>query len=325
MKNTDSTLLIWDKGKHNAFTDLCAFNGELWCCFREANSHLSKDGFIRILRLNAQGKIQHQESIRAPNADLRDPKISISASGQLLLLAYRVNAKTGVYPTDRQPVYWVRNKRGTWSKECSFGSPGWWLWRVRWYQNKFSVGQKMRPVAYGFAYNRSMECLKFYSGDPLRTFSVVNDSALSKATHNLGYPNESDLFFIENKCFAVTRRDADTYTAQLGESVYPFKNWKWTDLGIYIGGPCTLPLTERIILVSGRLWQNQKFKTALWLLDLRTKKLLLHKILPSAGDNSYPGLAILDNYVYLSYYSSHKYSKSCIFLTSIEKEDFMNY
>ena len=40
---------IWDKGKHNAFTDLIGFDGRMYCVFREADGHVSPDGKIRIL------------------------------------------------------------------------------------------------------------------------------------------------------------------------------------------------------------------------------------------------------------------------------------
>jgi len=40
---------IWDQATHSAFTDLIRFQGRWLCCFREATTHASKDGTIRII------------------------------------------------------------------------------------------------------------------------------------------------------------------------------------------------------------------------------------------------------------------------------------
>ncbi len=317
--------LIWSKGKHNAFTDLCTFEDRLWCCFREAENHVSKDGVIRILQLNSNGELLNVDVIRMPEADLRDPKLTVTPEGQLLLLAYRVNAKNSLHINNHQPVSWLRTVNGTWSKERSIGDSGWWLWRIRWFQNTNVVGKHPAHTAFGFAYNMGQERLMFYSGDPRRRMSILNEDALSKRSDGLGYPNESDIFFDDTKAYAIVRRDADSYTAQLGESTYPFKKWKWHDLGGYIGGPCAMKLSSNQTLVAGRIFKDQQLKTALWILDLNTKKLTLNKVLPSDGDNSYPGLAKHNGTIYVSYYSSHQFNKSCIYLASFEIEELANH
>ena len=40
---------IWDRGAHNAFTDLIRWHDRWWCTFREADAHVGGDGLIRIL------------------------------------------------------------------------------------------------------------------------------------------------------------------------------------------------------------------------------------------------------------------------------------
>lgn len=40
---------IWDQATHSAFTDLIRFQDRWLCCFREATTHASKDGTIRII------------------------------------------------------------------------------------------------------------------------------------------------------------------------------------------------------------------------------------------------------------------------------------
>ena len=52
-------------------------------------------------------------------------------------------------------------------------------------------------------------------------------------------------------------------------------------------------------------------------------------ILPSAGDNSYPGLVLKkrvleEDTLYVSYYSSHEDNKSCVYLAEINLNSLVN-
>jgi hypothetical protein len=40
---------IWDRGNHNAFTDLIRFQNLFYCTFREAAAHVGGNGQIRVL------------------------------------------------------------------------------------------------------------------------------------------------------------------------------------------------------------------------------------------------------------------------------------
>jgi hypothetical protein len=140
---------------------------------------------------------------------------------------------------------------------------------------------------------------------------------LSLAKHGLGYPNESDLVFVGDDAWAIVRRDADSYSAQLGRAKWPFKKWQWYDLGMYLGGPCMLVKDKSTVWVSARIWENHKLTTRLLELDLVTKKLTTIAELPSAGDNSYPGLAQIEKTLFISYYSMHQDNKSQIYLAKL--------
>ena len=47
--NLVSVKKIWDYAPHNAFTDLIRFRNRWWCTFREAQSHRSHDGVVRVI------------------------------------------------------------------------------------------------------------------------------------------------------------------------------------------------------------------------------------------------------------------------------------
>lgn len=300
---------IWSVAKHNAFTDLCHFKNHMYCSFREAKNHISGDGTIRILSLDQHGNIENYSVIRLPGTDLRDPKLSVTPDGKLLLLAYARFPNEYNQTIYSQPMTWFSDNGLSWSSAKEIGERNWWLWRLRW----------NRGFAHGFAYNRGMQRLRFYSGLPRRTFELVNDQALSKEKHHLGYPNESDILFLrDNTAVALVRRDADTCTAQLGIAKPPYKQWSWQDLGEYIGGPVMLKLSEERAIVAGRLWRRSGPRTAIWSLDIQIAKLTFLKTFPSAGDNSYPGLVKWGEQVYMSYYSSHQNRKSSIYLANFE-------
>ena len=75
------------------------------------------------------------------------------------------------------------------------------------------------------------------------------------------------------------------------------------------------------VWLAGRIWQNQRFSTALLRLNLKDKQLRKITTLPSAGDNSYPGLVLHNKTLFMSYYSSHEDQKSQIYLAQFEVKD----
>ncbi|MDN4503218.1 hypothetical protein QX776_12460 [Alteromonadaceae bacterium BrNp21-10] len=303
-----STTCLYQQSPHSAFSDLCAFHDEIYCCFRIAENHISGDGQICILQLDWQGHVMNKIILRQPRTDLRDPKLSITADGKLLLLAYARQVDENGKFAFSQPQVWFSNNGQSWSAKKDIGQRNWWLWRLRWQDD----------VALGFAYNRRSQTLDLYAGNPLRTFEKQVPAVLSLQKHQLGYPNESDIAFDSQKtAYAIVRRDADTCTAQLGIAKPPYKQWCWHDLGAYLGAPCMLMLDDSTVIICARIWRPQGPQTALLKLDLPSKKLTLETVLPSAGDCSYAGMVMKDGFLYVSYYSSHVGGKSMMYLSTL--------
>lgn len=295
--------------KHCAFTDLCHWKNNLYCCFREAKDHLSGDGKIQVFTLDLKGQILSKAQFRLANTDLRDPKLSITPDGKLLLLGYARQVNDDNKTLVTQAVCWVSGDGQSWSSPHLMPIKNQWLWRIRWH----------RDTAYGFAYHRGNQRLNLFKGDPRRSFNLHQSNVLSHRTHGLGYPNESDLLFqADGSAWAIVRRDADSFTAQLGKAKPPYKHWQWFDLGQYIGGPAMLSWDENSALIAGRQWTEKGAKTAIWHLCLIQKKLALFDVLPSSGDTSYPGLVKTENGFMLSYYSSHTDNHSGIYLACYE-------
>lgn len=299
---------IWNKGTHSAFTDFCEFRNGKYLCFREADTHVSGNGKIRILALNEENEVISNNLLQLPNVDLRDPKLSVTPENKLLLIGYARYVEENGNTRFSQCKRWFSTDGHSWSAPKDIGYKGWWLWRVSWIGNQ----------ALGFAYNRRAQCLKLFKGNPGRTFDCINPEALSLAKHKKGYPNESDIIFDNTgTAYALVRRDADSCSSQLGISQAPYKKWSWYDLKYYIGGPSLLKIDEKVALAAGRIWLETGPKTALYVLDLHQKTLTPVLLLPSEGDSSYPGMIKKNGSIYISYYSSHIGGKSAIYLAKL--------
>src|SRR5437763_12317935 len=82
-----SVVKIWDAGKHNAFTDLIRWRGKWYCTFREADAHVGGDGQLRLLE-SADGTTWESAALLGEEGvDLRDPKLSITPDGRLMIVA----------------------------------------------------------------------------------------------------------------------------------------------------------------------------------------------------------------------------------------------
>lgn len=74
------TRRIWDQAPHSAFTGLIDYEGKLYCCFREAKSHVpqltGEDGKIRILVSDTGEAWEPFALVESQGTDLRDPQLS---------------------------------------------------------------------------------------------------------------------------------------------------------------------------------------------------------------------------------------------------------
>ncbi|HPD29783.1 MAG TPA: hypothetical protein PLL20_07300 [Phycisphaerae bacterium] len=78
---------IWDAAPHNAFTDLIRFQDKWYCTFREGEGHVGGDGKLRVLESVDGDKWSSAALLTEEGVDLRDPKLSITADGRLMMVA----------------------------------------------------------------------------------------------------------------------------------------------------------------------------------------------------------------------------------------------
>lgn len=277
---------IWQQAPHNAFTDLIAFNGALWCVFREGSAHVSPDGAFRILRSNNGDQWQSRALISMPNADLRDAKFSITPAGTLLLLgAGALHDKTWC---SHQSYIWQSDDGSCWSKPQPVGEPNIWLWRMTWQQKLYALGYKVAQPRF----------VRLYNSSDSNSFTAISD------IYSGSYANESALLFEKDgTALCLLRRDPEH--GLFGISQPPYTDWHWQDTGCRIGGPQCLQLPDGRLLACVRLYDD-KIRTSLCWIDRQSGKLSEALSLPSGGDCSYAGMVLQGTTLYVSYYSSHE-------------------
>lgn len=306
--------VISPKSHHSAFTDALAFGKYTLVCYRRATNHISGDGSLEVAVLSPSMQIKTRQRLWMENADLRDPKLSVMPNGKLLLTAYARYCNEQNQTIVAKNICWFSDSGETWSAPRHFGPTNWWLWRLRWHNG----------TAFGFAYNRGKNRIDLYRGHPYGHMECIKRGALSLQHHGKGYPNESDIWFnASDEMFAVIRRDADSYSAMLGKAKAPYTRWQWQDLHTYVGGPVVEPIeTEQEgnshALLAGRIFTRGLLKTAIWKLNIDKAELTPLLLLPSSGDNSYPGIIRSGNELKVSYYSSHIDRQTRVYLARLK-------
>lgn len=292
------TQCIWHAGEHNAFTDLIAWRSALWCVFREGSAHVSPDGAFRLLRSVDQGlNWQSVAVLQHPAADLRDPKLSIMPDGRLVLSG--AGALHDQRQASHQSFYWLSTDGIHWSAATAIGEPNFWLWRLTWWQQQaFALGYH--------CVNPATSRLYHARGD--LQFSPLAD------IYQGSYANESSILFdTDGQALCLLRRDPEP--GLVGRSQPPYRHWQWQEIGVRIGGPHWLRLTDGRLLACVRLYDDP-IRTSLCWIDERSAKLTEALALPSGGDCSYAGMLVQNEQLYLSYYSSHT-GKTAIFFSSL--------
>ena len=301
-----STEMIWDKGDHNAFTDLIRYKGRWICTFRESEAHVGGDGKIRVLESKDGGKWASAALIAEVGTDLRDPKLSIARDGRLMIVAGGSIYDGTKVLKGRQPRVMFSMDARQWTAPVRILAEGEWLWRVTWRNGH----------AYGVSYTTPV--------DKQNWIVTLFDSADGIAWRKLtqldvpGKPNETTVRFLKNgDMMALVRRETPENNARIGVSKAPYKEWTWTSAHHAIGGPNFIQLPDGRLIASGRDYREKPtyFTGAGFLSVADGYKPELR--LPSGGDTSYAGMVWYKGLLWMTYYSSHE-GKGKIYLAKVK-------
>jgi len=299
-----SVARIWDAGAHNAFTDLIRWRDRWYCTFREGNEHVGGDGRIRVL-VSTDGQAWTSAALVGETGiDLRDPKLSTTPDGRLMIVAGG-SVYEGKRYLGRQPRVTFSQDGITWSAPERILEEGDWLWRVTWHDGR----------AYGVTYrtlpgDASEWALTLVSSADGRVFDRVTPLSVP------GRPNETTLRFMpDGEMVALVRREAGDRLAWVGRSRAPYTTWTWRATPHQVGGPNFIRLPDGALWASGRSYPGgPKTVVARMTLDGGYDPVLT---LPSGGDTSYAGMVWHADLLWVSYYASHE-GKTAIYLARVK-------
>mgnify|MGYP000415731315 CR=1 FL=1 len=304
---------IWNYANHNAFTDLIKFKGNYYCSFRESSGHVSgSDGLVRILKSRDAKKWMSVALLKKEGIDLRDPKLSITPDGRIMVIIGGSIYKNDVL-LGRKPHVSFSNKSGNKfsnpekvSVDPEIASWGDWIWRVTWHNG----------IGYGIDYQVTPQLRKKPSDIYLvKTKDGVNFQKVSKLEVD-EYPNESTIRFDkQNNVYALIRRDVNDKMGVWAKSKPPYTEWEYTELNERLGGPNFIFTADEKVIVATREYARPGTYTRL-LIGNKTGNFKQIIRLPSGGDTSYPGLVLEKNRLLVSYYSSHE-GKTAIYIAEI--------
>jgi hypothetical protein len=292
---------VWDKGGHNAFTDLVRFDDRWFLTFREADGHVRGDGAIRVI-VSKDGEAWESAALLTEDGvDLRDPKLSITPDNRLMLLMGGSIYRDGEYK-GRRPRVSFSADAAKWTKPEPVLEEGDWLWRLTWHDRS----------GYGVSYyggggsNGQRGCTLYRTIDGLSYEKIVG--------WEVDGCSETTLRFeLDGTMFAMVRGEGDPKMGFIGRSRPPYTDWTWKEAGQRFGGP------EFTILPNGQMWAGSRHygdeqTTVVARMTPDSYEPVL--TLPSGGDTSYPGFVFHDGLLWMSYYASHE-GKTNIYLAKI--------
>lgn len=297
---------IFDNGEHNAFTDMCRFNGKYYIAFRSCpDGHMVYPSSSIIIVSSDDGKKWEQvHQFNVLMRDVRDP--------HFLVFQNKLFVYTGTWYCENRYCnnedrdinlhlgygVWTADGKEWHGPEMLEGTFGHYIWRAAAYNGKaYLCGRRLREFA---VVPRSEESKKFTESAMLESDDglIWRKAALFQ---ELRGDETAFLFEADGSVLAVARRDSN---AQVLRSKLPYEEWERKDLGIYIGGPLVVKWNGRYFVGGRKMVDGVKTTVFYWLVNDQLHECVA---LPSGGDNSYPGfLKLNDSRALVSYYSSHE-------------------
>lgn len=313
----DAGIKIWDinnitdrEKTRIEFPHLAWFKGHLYCSFREGEihgNHISGRG--RVIRSADGINWETVGLFESPTGDVRDPRLSVSTDGILVLnasIAYIedvapfqvVDGQT----VTRQSVTWLSADGITWSGpySCPTGINT-WRWDVAWHKG----------IGYSIGYSGKDSGGTLYRTSDGKIWQSVKESLFPG-----GHGNEAALTFGDDGKLYVLLRAGLASKVALGISSSPYdRDWEWHELDAYwdgpvnrqpakevtggadLGGPNIITLEDGRLFGAGRV--NREENANYFLIDPVEK--VLTRVAGVKKGSSYPGIVEQDGDIWISY------------------------
>lgn len=298
---------IWDNGNYNSFTSLIKYKGKYYCTFREGKGHVfdengNAEGKIRVICSTNGKKWESVLLISEDSVDLRDPKLSETPDGRLMVSIGCSVYRKKVFITSYPAVVFSSDGK-TYSKLQRVSLEGQsehnndWAWRTTWYKG----------TGYTVNYFKDKQGIQ-------GLWLMTTKDGLSYKKHCTlfvpNFPNEATVRFLsDGRMTMLVRRDAADCKGWWGISEAPYTDFKFQPMSFQTGGPEYMILNDTKAIVATRSYFTPNYKTILMTGNPQNGKFEEVLVLPSGGDTSYAGIIQVGNEIWVSYYSAHEWNK----------------
>lgn len=294
---------VFNDGAHNAFTDLCRFNGKLFLAFRSCpDGHQVRPSSRIVILSSDDGQAwERVYTFQVHGRDLRDP--------HFLIFGDRLFVYSGAWlcgPAGSEPDFNEHLGYGAWTDDgvcwqgpqALAGTYHHYIWRAA------SDGQR----AYLCGRRRCDQSPVATGPVPIQSVLLGSDDGLHFEEVGLFAEDDGNetafLFEDDGSLLALVRSRSNE--ALLCRARPPYTTWQRQRLNLNVGGPMLVKWQGRY-LVGGRQLPFGEDGPRMTLFELVDDQLHPLTQLPSGGDTSYPGFVSTgDRTALLSYYSSHE-------------------
>lgn len=279
---------VFSNGKHNAFTAMRRFKGNLYLAFRSGDSHNSATADVLVLR-SPDGKAWEQVWKVDAAKDDRDPQM-LATDDRLLLYCPAMNGTA-------LDTWLTETTDGTaWSPPVKVHEPQFILWKPCPHDGAFYATAHKKDETSG---GKGREVHLIRSGDGVRWEKV----SLIRAGN---WESETTLHFgEEGRAIVFLRQKYGSPQAQILESAPPYTEWTARDAGLPHFSGHSVHVFDGVTYLLSRFFGPDKKAGALIYL-YEDGKLTPYCHLPSGGDCAYLEAVRDGANMLVSYYSTHE-------------------
>lgn len=296
---------VFNDGNHNAFTDLCTFNGRYYLTFRSCpDGHmLFTTSQIKVLASDDGYEWKEVFCFNVPQRDVRDP--------HFLVFQDKIHVYSGTWWVDEADSrntdvtqhlgYCVHSADGkNWSEPKLLpGTYGYYIWRAATYGGiAYMCGRCL-------AIDEPSED-RSENQAAMQSWMLASTDGISWQRSALFQPEYGDetAFLFEDDGSVLALARSGRRNAYLCRANPPYSEWTRTELDRPVGGPLIVKWGEHYLAGGRKTVDGVPSTTIYWLVDDQLQEIVT---LPSGGDTSYPGfIAVSPTQGLLSYYSSHE-------------------
>lgn len=279
---------IYSNGKHNAFTALRRFNGDLFLAFRAGDAHNSATGDVLVLR-SKDGKDWTQVYKFDAGKDDRDPQMVIKDQ-RLYLYCPVMNGKD-------MATWLVTTGDGLkWSDPVTVYEPQFILWKPCVHDGVFYAAAHKKDETSG-GKGREVHFVKSTEGVKWEKVSTIRAG---------NWESETTLYFDDkHHATAFLRQKYGKPQAQVLESDPPYAEWKSRDAGVpHFSGHSVHTFKGVTYLLSRSMAPDKTYGSMIY--TFADGKLTSYCALPAGGDCAYAEAVEDGPNMLVSYYSTHE-------------------